>query len=208
MADKAITGIKVGRNCRGISHLFFADDALLCCKAIPQEAQVLKDILEKYAKASGQQVNFDKFAAYFRRNTNLDIRRTICGKLGNLKEAYSGKYLGLPMVIGKSLKAMVIALPNHTMSCFKLLKGLCRDICKQIANFWWGIDDQKRKVHWIKWRSITEIKGKGGLGFRDLEHFNTTLLAKQLWRILLKLNILVSKVLKAKYMRTDYVLYR
>ena len=100
VANKAIRGINMGRNCPEISHIFFAADALLCCKATPQEAQVLKEILEKYAKASGQQVNFDKSIAYFSRNTDLDIRRAICWKLGNLKEAYSGKYLGLPMVIG------------------------------------------------------------------------------------------------------------
>lgn len=94
------------------------------------------------------------------------------------------------------LKAVIMALPNYTMSCFRLPKGPCRDISKLP-------DEYQRKLHWAKWSTLTEVKGKGGLGFRDLEMFNTTLLAKQLWRIIIHLNMLVSRVIKAKYMRKE-----
>ena len=42
-------------------------------------------------------------------------------------------------------------------------------------------------------------KQKGGLGYRDLEHFNMALLAKQGWKMMLKPNSLVAQVLKSKY---------
>lgn len=48
---------------------------------------------------------------------------------------------------------------------------------------------------------MAKSKGEGGLGFRDLVDFNTALLAKQLWRVITKPNLLVSKVLRAKYFR-------
>ena len=38
----------------------------------------------------------------------------------------------------------------------------------------------------------------GGLGFLDLEAFNTALLGKQVWRLITQPNLLVSKVLKDK----------
>lgn len=42
-------------------------------------------------------------------------------------------------------------------------------------------------------------KVEGGLGYRDLRHFNLVLLAKQGWRILKSPDSLASKILKAKY---------
>ena len=41
------------------------------------------------------------------------------------------------------------------------------------------------------------------MGFRDLEAVNLALLAKQIWRIITNPNLLVSKVLKAKYMKEE-----
>ncbi|KAL3534936.1 hypothetical protein ACH5RR_003397 [Cinchona calisaya] len=46
---------------------------------------------------------------------------------------------------------------------------------------------------------MAEVKGKRGLGFRDLHCFNLALLAGQIWRIITKPNLLMSKILKGKY---------
>ena len=46
---------------------------------------------------------------------------------------------------------------------------------------------------------MTARKNTGGLGFKDLQGFNKALLGKQIWRLLTCPNLLMSKVMKAKY---------
>lgn len=97
------------------------------------------------------------------------------------------------------LKSVIQALPVYTMSCFKLPKGLCKDLSRHMAKFWWCGGEREQKLHWIAWNKVTDPKEVGGLGFRDLEIFNDALLCKQLWRLVTKPNLLMSKVLKSKY---------
>lgn len=49
------------------------------------------------------------------------------------------------------------------------------------------------------WERMIEPKDGGGMGSRDLEAFNTALLGKQIWRLITKPNLLMSKVIRGKY---------
>ena len=97
------------------------------------------------------------------------------------------------------LKAVAMAMPTYTMSCFKLHTKLCRELSSKMADYWWGDNDGKKKIHWIGWKKMAAKRSKGGLGFKDLQLFNKALLAKQVWKLITQPNLLVSKVLKEKY---------
>lgn len=54
-------------------------------------------------------------------------------------------------------------------------------------------------IHWLSWKDLYVPKFMGGLGFRDLNMFNVSLLAKKCWRIWSQPNCLLARVLKARY---------
>lgn len=76
------------------------------------------------------------------------------------------------------LKSVIQAIPTYTMSVFHLPKALCHEIHAMMGKFWWGFKENSRKIAWMSWTEIGRNKKLGGLGYHDLECFNTALLAK------------------------------
>ncbi len=81
--ESLIRGISICRRGPRISHLFFADDSIIFCRATSNECRALHDLLALYANASGQVVNTDKTALFFSHNTPQHIRDSICSIFGS-----------------------------------------------------------------------------------------------------------------------------
>lgn len=101
-ASKSLTGVRASANGISISHLLFADDNLVFCKAKKQEAKNLREILQKYKEMSGQQINFDKSGLFFSPNTSDRDRLMIMDTFGVRQCNNVEKYLGLPTHIGRA----------------------------------------------------------------------------------------------------------
>ena len=106
-----------------ISNLLFADDSLLFCQANQGEVQVLMDILDLYASASGQCIDFEKSSIYFSNNTKARHREWIKNLLGVEEVARFESYLGLPTLIGRSKYQIFSFLKNKVWKKLQGWKG-------------------------------------------------------------------------------------
>lgn len=101
------------------------------------------------------------------------------------------------------LKSVLTAIPTFSMTCFLLPVSLCKRIQSVLTRFWWDDSDSTRKISWVSWETLTKPKSMGGLGLRDIQHFNKALLGKLAWKILTKPNCLLSRMLIGKYCQSD-----
>ncbi|CAM8924063.1 unnamed protein product [Rhodiola kirilowii] len=98
----SLVGVSFGRDIPPINHLFFADDCLLFMKADLHNLSVLKKVLFLYGRASGQLVNAQKSEICPSKNVDLIMQRLFGEYMKmNVVEKHT-KYLGLPLVIGRS----------------------------------------------------------------------------------------------------------
>ncbi|KAL9691326.1 hypothetical protein QQ045_011747 [Rhodiola kirilowii] len=104
------------------------------------------------------------------------------------------------------VKSVLQALPIFNMQCYKLPKYLCGYLLSTAVRFLWSGDENLKSIHWVRKETMLKSKTVGGLGIRDPEVFNSVLLMKQLWRILKFPDLLMSRVLKARYFKNSGVL--
>ena len=93
------------------------------------------------------------------------------------------------------IKSIAQAVPVYAMMVFKIPNKICKGISDAISQFWWGDEDDHRRIHWKAWWKLCIPKKRGGMGFRDLESFNLALLAKQVWRLLAEPDSLCARIL-------------
>ena len=65
-----IRGFSLCRNGPRISHLFFADDTLLFCRASRGDLEAILQLLQLYEQASGQKLNREKTTVFFSKATS------------------------------------------------------------------------------------------------------------------------------------------
>ncbi|KAL0453910.1 UNVERIFIED_CONTAM: hypothetical protein Slati_1369100 [Sesamum latifolium] len=101
-----LQGMSVYRAAPSVSHLLFADDTLIFCRASPDSTQAVVTVLEVYRRASGHEINFSKSSVAFSRNTGEDMCSHIVVALTMRRENRMELYLGLPSKVFQSKKVL------------------------------------------------------------------------------------------------------
>ncbi|XP_057793280.1 uncharacterized protein LOC131009894 [Salvia miltiorrhiza] len=104
MARGSLHGIQISRGGPAVSHLMFADDSIFFCRASAEECLNLKRVLCDYEKASGQGINFQKSGILFSANVSDRDKDELSHIIGVWSPLNTGRYLGLPSLIGRKKK--------------------------------------------------------------------------------------------------------
>lgn len=101
--QKVMHGVPIGRQGVRISHLLFADNSLIFCKASVREWWGVHTLLQQYKKALGQKLNRDNTALYFSKNTQTEAKTYLSNVIAVPTVQCYRKYLGCghPVMIGR-----------------------------------------------------------------------------------------------------------
>ncbi|KAJ9705360.1 hypothetical protein PVL29_003414 [Vitis rotundifolia] len=206
-----LSGCKVnGRSGDGalVSHLLFADDTLVFCKASQDQMAYLSWLLMWFEAILGLRINLDKSEILpVGRVENLEALALEVGcKVGRLPTSYLGIPLGanhksvvvwdeveerfrkrLAMwkrqFISKGeritlIRSTLSSMSIYLMSLLRMPRVVSLRFEKIQRDFLWGGGTLERKPHLVKWDTICLDKRKGGLGVRRLSTLNRALLCK------------------------------
>lgn len=108
-------GVKVAPSAPSISTLCFADDTMIFCRANAEEAGVLKHLIDLYATASGQVVNFEKSSMTFSNGVRQGMKTQIAAILGVHIVDSHDRYLGMPAVVEWSKREIFSFFPEWSL---------------------------------------------------------------------------------------------
>uniref|UniRef100_A0A2N9F4S2 Reverse transcriptase domain-containing protein n=1 Tax=Fagus sylvatica TaxID=28930 RepID=A0A2N9F4S2_FAGSY len=111
--SRHLQGIAISRGGPKLTHLFFADDSVLFCRATLMECNTILEILRKYERASGQQINQDKTTLFFSASTTAETQEEIKNALQLPVIKQYETYLGLPSMVGRSKYASFTLLKER-----------------------------------------------------------------------------------------------
>ncbi|GJT00845.1 RNA-directed DNA polymerase, eukaryota [Tanacetum coccineum] len=88
------------------------------------------------------------------------------------------------------LKSVLGSTPIYNMSLYKVPKAVLNTMESIRRNFFNGIQENEKKIAWIKWTKVLAPKKHGGLGVSSFYALNRALLFKWMWRFLSRDNSL------------------
>jgi len=90
---------------------------------------------------------------------------------------------------------------NYWASIFQLQTEVVRRIAQICRNYLWGGTEECPKVLRISWQHTCFPKSKGSLGIKDFAAWNNAIIAKQVWAIANKKDVLWVKWMHGYYLK-------
>ncbi|GLU15242.1 hypothetical protein SLE2022_317490 [Rubroshorea leprosula] len=197
-----------------LTHLIFADDIMLFCKADEESTVLMMQKFEEFARVSGLEVNRMKSQVFFS-GVREGQKVALIQKLGFAEGQLLVRYLGLPLISKKlspgACQPIIDKIHQRIGSwATKFLSyagrvQLVNSVLFHIEVFWSGallipkkvlklIDATCRNFIWcgkwnynamslVAWDDVCVPRKEGGLGLKQLLHWNKAALGKLVWNI-------------------------
>ncbi|XP_020250145.1 uncharacterized protein LOC109827551 [Asparagus officinalis] len=219
-----IQNIKKNHNLQ-VSHLLFADDMLVFCRANRNSFEGINNLLESLTLYIGLSINKSKSRIFFSKGCrNKDVLSSFMG----ISRGYLPvKYLGLPLSFNypkakdflplidkvrrkiegwityslsfagriELIKSVLYSTIAYWYFVYKFPNSIVHSLESIFANFLW-----KGKLHTINWKDICRPKKEGGFGLRKLNDLCHAAGIKLIWR-LITTSTLWSNWMKFRYVR-------
>jgi hypothetical protein len=108
---------------------------------------------------------------------------TILDSMKRRLSSWNGRHLSIGGRL-TLINSVLSSLPLYFFSFYKSPKSVILELVRLQRNFLWGGGMEGNKMCWVSWDRICQPKEKGGLGIKNLELFNDSLLCKWKWRCL------------------------
>lgn len=129
-----IRGVSICQNGPKLTHLLFVDESLIFYRAKESECQTLLDIIVKYERASGQQINRTKTTLFFSKSTTADRQTMIKDMIGVIVVYQYEKYLVSPPLSVETRKRTSHTSNNRYERNYKV--GRLNFCLRQAKKFW------------------------------------------------------------------------
>ncbi|XP_028246703.1 uncharacterized protein LOC114424032 [Glycine soja] len=170
-------GFLYGKNKLEISLLQYADDTIFFGEASMENVRAIKAMLRAFELVSDLKINLSKsgFGAFGVSDgwKNVAAEYLNCSLL-----TLPFTYFGVP--IGANPRSSQTWDPIISKCERKVPKKVVNKLGRLQRRFLWGGDHEQSKIAWVKWETVCLPKEAGGLGVKDINSFNLSLLGK--WR--------------------------
>ncbi|XP_071730163.1 uncharacterized protein [Rutidosis leptorrhynchoides] len=182
------SGSSIGSGTVKVSHLLYADDAVIISKWSRDELAGMIRIFDSFFSWSGLSLTFLNrlFLVWeFQTWNSMNLFR-----LPTALKVLSRLTL-IRMVLG--------SLGIYYLSLFKCPDSILNEIERLRAGFFWGSTSDIKKIHWISWNQTLASIDHGSLNVGSVRAFNFALLFKWVWRFVSSEDSNWCKVIRAIY---------
>jgi len=109
----------------------------------------------------------------------------VLNKLKVRLNVWKGRFLSMAGRICL-IKSVLTSTPLYYLSLFRAPVAVYKSITRIQRRFLWGWGKEKESISWVSWKVLCKPREEGGLGLRYIRMFNSALLAKWRWRLMVE----------------------
>ncbi|GKA51027.1 RNA-directed DNA polymerase, eukaryota, reverse transcriptase zinc-binding domain protein [Tanacetum coccineum] len=186
-----------------ISHLFFADDAMINMSKSKIMGVHVEDSKVKHAASKLGCLILNTPFSYLGTKiggvmSRVEAWKEVVDKVTSRLSKWKMKSLSIGGRL-TLLKSVLGSIPIYHMSIYRVPKRVLLVLESIRSHFFNGNDSNSKKASWVKWSSVITSKEKGGLGVANLYALNRALMLKWVWRFFSNKESFWARVIKAIY---------